>query len=71
MCPEMDFLMVVERDESGFYIGSIPSLPGCHTQGKTLEELSERMKEAIILYRECSDPDDPRMVFVGIHKVAV
>jgi predicted RNase H-like HicB family nuclease len=44
--------MVVERDEDGWYVGSIPELLGCHTQGKTIEELAERMKEAISLYVE-------------------
>ena len=66
-----EFMMVVEKDASGWLVGSIPSLPGCHTQGKTLEELSKRMKEAILLYLEAEDPDDRRVEFVGIHRIAV
>lgn len=44
--------MVIERDEKGWFVGSIPELPGCHTQGQSIEELTERMKEAIELYLE-------------------
>ena len=46
------FTVVVERGEDGYFIGSIPELPGCHTQAKTEQELLERMKEAIGLYLE-------------------
>ena len=67
-----DYYMVVERDEDGWYVGSIPELPGCHTQGKTVEELVERMKEAISLYL---DEIDESIVhsseFVGVHRVSV
>jgi predicted RNase H-like HicB family nuclease len=44
------FAVVVERDEEGYYIGSVPELPGCHTQAKTIDKLMERVKEAIELY---------------------
>nr|WP_292389546.1 type II toxin-antitoxin system HicB family antitoxin [Methanosarcina sp. UBA5] len=37
----------MEQDEDGIYVASIPELPGCHTQVKTLDELSRRIKEAI------------------------
>jgi predicted RNase H-like HicB family nuclease len=43
---------VVERDEDGYYIASVPELPGCHTQARTLDELTGRVKEAIELYLE-------------------
>ncbi len=43
----MKFAVVVERDEDGYYVASVPELPGCHTQAKTLDELTERVKEAI------------------------
>jgi len=43
---------VVERDEDEYYIASIPELPGCHTQAKTLDELASRIKEAAELYLE-------------------
>ena len=46
------FSVLVERDEDGYYIASVPELPGCHTQAKTLDELTNRVKEAIELYLE-------------------
>lgn len=47
-----EFTYVVERDEEGWYVASVPSLPGCFTQAKTTEELEVRLKEAIELYLE-------------------
>jgi len=44
------FAVVVEKDEDGYYVASVPELPGCHTQAKTLDELTERVKEAIEAY---------------------
>lgn len=67
-----EYYMIIERDREGWYVGSVPGLPGCHTQGRTIEELGERMKEAISLYLE--DEDELTLVtseFVGIQKVAV
>ena len=46
------FAVVVERDEDGYYIASVPELPGCHTQAKTLDELASRIKEAAELETE-------------------
>jgi predicted RNase H-like HicB family nuclease len=43
----MKFGVVVEKDEDGYYVASVPELPGCHTQSKTLDEVMKRIKEAI------------------------
>ncbi|HII86268.1 TPA: type II toxin-antitoxin system HicB family antitoxin [Candidatus Bathyarchaeota archaeon] len=43
---------MVERDEDGVYVASVPELPGCHTQAKTLDELTKRVREAISAYLE-------------------
>ena len=47
-----NFDVVIERDSEGYYVASVPALPGCHTQARSLDELSERIKEAIELYLE-------------------
>lgn len=47
-----DFNVVVERDEDGFYVASVPGLRGCHTQAPTLDLVLERIKEAIALHLE-------------------
>ena len=44
-----DFTVIIEKDEDGLFIGSVPQLRGCHTQAKSLDELMERMKEAVSL----------------------
>ena len=41
---------MVERDADGVYVASVPELPGCHTQAKTLDQLTKRIKEAITAY---------------------
>lgn len=48
----MKFAVIVEKDEEGYYVASVPELPGCHTQAKTLDELMARVKEAITAYLE-------------------
>ena len=41
------FRIIIERDIDGYFVASVPSLPGCHTQAKTFDELNKRIKEAI------------------------
>jgi predicted RNase H-like HicB family nuclease len=43
----MKFSVIVEKDESGYYVAEVPALPGCLSQGETLEEAKENIKEAI------------------------
>jgi predicted RNase H-like HicB family nuclease len=43
------YKVLIERDEDGYFVASIPALPGCHTQAKTIPELTKRIKEAIRL----------------------
>jgi predicted RNase H-like HicB family nuclease len=50
-----DFNVIVERDTDGYFVASVPSLPGCHTQAKSLDELMERIQEAIELYWEVKE----------------
>jgi predicted RNase H-like HicB family nuclease len=47
-----EFTVVVEKDEEGYFVGTVPQLQGCHTQAKSLDELIERMKEAVLLCLE-------------------
>ena len=52
----MDFNIIVEKDEDGYFVSEVIGLPGCHTQAKNMDELIERTKEAITLYLECEKP---------------
>ena len=49
------FTIIVENGEDGWLISEVVGLPGCHTQGKTKEQLIERTKEAIRAYLEKDD----------------
>lgn len=67
-----EFNIVIERDEDRYYIGSVPELPGCHTQAKSLDELQKRIVEAIQLYLEIDkDKLEKPTKFVGIQKVEI
>ncbi|MEI6417337.1 MAG: type II toxin-antitoxin system HicB family antitoxin [Verrucomicrobiota bacterium] len=45
-----EFNVVIERDAEGFFIASVPTLQGCHTQAKSLDVLMKRIREAIELF---------------------
>lgn len=68
-----EFTVVIEQDEDGIYVASVPELEGCHTQAKTLDELRERIKEAIELYLEVESDlvKEVPLEFVGVQKVEV
>lgn len=76
---ELQFKVLIEQDEDGWYVASVPELPGCHTQGKTLEEVRKRIKEAIELVLEAdkdlkeeklASPKSP-FHFFGIEEVTI
>ena len=70
-----EFDIVIIEDETGGYVALVPALPGCHTQGDTLEELMNNAKEAIDLYLETLDNDEKQDFLqqrvVGIQKVKI
>ena len=68
----MKFAVVVEKDEDGYFVASVPVLPGCHTQARTLDELRKRIVEAIEAYLE-AEGAVPRegVELVGIQFVEV
>ena len=64
-----EYNVIIERDSEGFYIGSVPSLQGCHTQAKSLDELMVRIREAIELCLEVQGEEMEPLDFVGVQKV--
>lgn len=67
-----EFDVVVEQDSAGFYVGSVPAIPGCHTQARSLDQLMERIREAIALCLEAEDiPEEQKLNFVGVQRVSV
>ncbi len=65
------FDVVIERDGDGFYVAHVPRLPGCHTQARSLDEVTVRIREAIELCLQAEDalPDD--VEFVGIQRITI
>lgn len=63
--------VVIERDSEGFFVASVPELPGCHTQAKSLDKLMERIKEAIELCLEVEGIQDQSLEFIGVQRVLV
>ena len=53
----MDFKIVIEKDEDGWFVATCPSLPGCISQGKTEKQAIKNMKEAIQLHLQSLSKD--------------
>ena len=65
-----EFYVVIEKDEDGYYVGEVPSLPACYSQGKTIDELINNKKEVIALcLEELEDEFLPE--FIGVQKVVI
>ena len=64
------FTVVIERDEEGFLVGTVPALKGCHTKAKNLDTLMKRVRELIELCLE-DDRSAPQLELVGIQQISV
>ena len=65
------FTAVIERDnETGLFVGYVPGFPGAHSQGETLDELNENLREVIAMLLEDGEPD-LEAEFLGTQNVAV
>ena len=64
-----EYNVVIEKDADGFYVATVPSLRGCHTQAKSLDTLMKRIRESILLCLEVEDECSSE--FVGVQRVAV
>ena len=65
-----EFYVVIEKDEDGFFVGEVPQLKACYSQGKTIDELMANMKEVIALALEEQGNVEPAE-FVGVQKLVV
>lgn len=75
---KLEFRVIIEQDENGVYVASVPELTGCYTQGKTLEQVRRRIREAIELVLESDKqarkdklqhPEPPS--FLGIENIRI
>ncbi len=61
--------VVLERDEDGLYVASVPHLQGCHTQARSLDEVMERIREAARLCLEVEGKPSDDVEFIGIQQI--
>ena len=66
-----EFDVIIERDDEGYHVASIPALPGCHTQARSLDQLMERIREAAELCLEVEGQEPERLHFVGVQRISV
>lgn len=66
-----EFNVIIERDEDGFFVASVPELKGCHTQAKNLDTLMKRVREAIELCIEVEGENVRYTEFVGVQRISV
>ena len=65
------FTVVIERDEDGYYVGTVPTLRGCHTQAKTLDTLMKCMREAVELCLESEESTGGSLELVGVQQISI
>ncbi len=66
-----EFHVVIEKGEDGYYIASVVELPGCHTQARDLDELDNRVREAIGVYLEAEGENLSVPEFVALKKIRI
>lgn len=68
----MEYNVIIEKDEEGWFVATVPEIPGCYTQGKTYQQAIERIAEAIEVCIEADGRENTKpMKFVGIQRVEV
>lgn len=67
----VDLDVVIEKDEDGYLVASVPTLKGCHTQARSLDELMVRIREAAELCMEVDGPPNASRQFVGVQRMAI
>ena len=67
-----EFTVIIERDEDGYFVGTVPALKGCHTQAKSLDQLMVRIREAtLVCLNDNADEEKDELQFVGVQTIAV
>ena len=66
----LNFTVLIEQDEDGWYVATVPDISSCHTQGKTVVQVLERIKEAIEVCLEADKEEIEPMKF-GVQQVQV
>jgi predicted RNase H-like HicB family nuclease len=67
----LNFTVLIEQDEDGIYVANVPDIPGCYTQGRTVEQAMERIREAIQVCLEADTEEILPMKFIGVRQLEV
>jgi predicted RNase H-like HicB family nuclease len=68
--PKREYFVIIERDEDGYYVGEVPQLRACYSQGRTLDELLSNIREVIELCLEETE-EERTSEFIGLQRVVV
>ena len=71
---KQSLIVLIEKDEDGVFIGTAPSLKGCYSYGKTLDELMANLREAIEAHLEAFAEEEkalPVIRFAGVQEIEV
>ncbi|AJF60103.1 MAG: type II toxin-antitoxin system HicB family antitoxin [Candidatus Diapherotrites archaeon] len=60
-----DFVVLIEQASDGMFIAKVPDIQGCYTQGKTISQVLDRIKEAIQICLEAEEFESPKTTFVA------
>ena len=67
----LNFTVIIEQDEDGLYVATVPDITGCYTQGKTIAQVLERIKEAIEVCLEADKEEISPMKFIGVQQIEI
>ena len=65
-------MVIIEKGQDGYLIGTVPAVRGCFTQGKGIDDLLANVREALELcLEELGEEAEAPPEFLGIHKIVV
>ena len=68
---EQEFYVIIERDQDGYYVGQVPQLRACYSQGRILDELMVNIKEVVEMCLEEEESVEMLPEFVGVQRVTL
>ena len=76
MAKVLNYRVIIEQDEDGVFVASVPALQGCYTEADTFEEAITNVKDVIKLHIEGRKekgvlPDDSKTEFVGVKSISI
>jgi predicted RNase H-like HicB family nuclease len=69
--PAKEFYVVIERDEDGIYVGEVPQLKACYSQGETIDELMVNIREVVEMCLEEMGEAEATTEFIGVQRLVV